>query len=838
MANAPVQVILNADSYRRDRETKRPNSAGTDFFEGHNDEFAIHKKRLQSQVNIISEKLLSKLSSENSSDIGYAKVVMRSQSFAKSHRPLQAIFPERKTPLVGGDRIGEMISEVSFESISSVSEAIAKAEIEVRSKVNTKTGEDQLVPTRYRCEVSAIDKIELWSISDRRRFDISEAIKWLKNPKTGHVYIVELFERPINSSQRDALHVGKRRLFETFEAGLKELGTGLIARLSRNMSSDSIFVDVCLTLQKVPPAIFVQSKIETRKTLEETNILFDSNIERHKKLIGFLENHSLVREIRLPNIVVHSTDKTSPLPIKSFNITEPGTGTYPKVGVIDGGISSQFNKWVVYRHGYLAPTHSNHSHGTFISGLLTSAKSLNPHIALDNDGCMIADIDLFPDENQSNLFEKYYSGGLSDFMDELESAVQICRSQYGIRVFNLSLNIVSPVAHTKYSIEARRLDKIAEDNDVIIVVSAGNLAPREQRLEWPINDTVAAAILASHHNDQLYIPAESVRNLSVSAINPAGLSNSIDGALAKYSRRGPGLRAGVKPDLCHVGGSGTNCSKNGSGLYSLDTTGSVISGCGTSYAAPLVAKTLATIDAQIEGEPSRETLIALAIHHARLPMPVSKKPIKGIAKQLVGFGQPSTAQEVLVSEDYEITLLFSSRIFDKKTLEFKFVWPSSLVGEGGKCRGDVRLTLVSTPNLNYQFGEEIVRVNIEAALQQEQKNGKYKSELDPTYVFFNDDEKASETNLIEHKFKWSPIKAFDAHMPKGRGNSSNWRLVVNYLTRAGETLPEEGIPFSIILTITDPSKQSAIFQEMRQSLQASGIQTTDIRTAARISPRV
>lgn len=835
MPNAPIQVILNADNFRRDRITPRPVSAGTDFFEGFDEAFAMHRDNLQSQLQTVSERMTSQSPNDfNNNEVGYVKVTMRTQALAKSHRPIQVVFPPQKTPLVGGSQIGEMISEVTTTSLQYVMNAMSKAEITVRQKLNNKTEKLEPAPTRYRCEVGAIEKIELWSKHDRRRFDLAEAVTWLTNPKTGHVYIVELFEKPVPSSQRDALPLHKRRLFETFESGLRNLGPGLSVKLPQKQPNDSIFVEICLTLDKEPAAVFIQSR-----DLNNKEINFDNNIDRHQNLIGFLENHPLVKEIFLPNIVIQSTteiiEKTNP---ESYELPKPGEGAYPKIGVIDGGVSAYLDPWVIYRHKFLAPAHSNQSHGTFISGLLTSAKSLNPKIEIDHDGCMIADIDLFPDESKGNLFETYYSGGASDFFDELETAIQLCRNQYGIRIYNLSINVVSPVMLSKYSREARRLDQIALENDVIIVVSAGNLTPGHMRTEWPDDETRAAAILASHRDDQLFIPAESICNLSVSAINPPGLTTSIDGALSRYSRRGPGLRSGVKPDLCHFGGSGTPCPTNIHGLSSFDVNGNIISGCGTSYAAPLVAKTLANIDAKIEGEPSRETLIALAVHHARLPLPVSKKPILGIAKQLVGFGRPTPADVALESADHEITLLFSSRIFDKKTLEFKFTWPPSLVTAAGKCRGEVRLTIVATPPMNYQFGDELIRANIEAALQQEQKSGKYKSELDPTYVFFNDDEKTSEANLIEHKFKWSPIKAFDASMPKGRGSSSNWRLVVNYLTRSNEVLPEEGVPFSVLLTISDPDKNSPVFQEMRQSLQSLGIQTADIRTATRVSPRV
>ncbi len=43
-------------------------------------------------------------------------------------------------------------------------------------------------------------------------------------------------------------------------------------------------------------------------------------------------------------------------------------------------------------------------------------------------------------------------------------------------------------------------------------------------------------------DDRVLVPAESIRNISVNAINPAGLSSCVPYALASYSRRGPGLR--------------------------------------------------------------------------------------------------------------------------------------------------------------------------------------------------------------------------------------------------------------------------------------------------------
>src|SRR3546814_10826644 len=71
--------------------------------------------------------------------------------------------------------------------------------------------------------------------------------------------------------------------------------------------------------------------------------------------------------------------------------------------------------------------------------------------------------------------------------------------------------------------------------------------------------------------------------------------------------------------LAHIGGSGTQHSELGHGLFSILPDGTIVDGCGTSYAAPLAAKTAAVLDHAIEGEVSRETLIGLLVHHAEIP---------------------------------------------------------------------------------------------------------------------------------------------------------------------------------------------------------------------------
>ena len=180
-------------------------------------------------------------------------------------------------------------------------------------------------------------------------------------------------------------------------------------------------------------------------------------------------------------------------------------------------------------------------------------------------------------------------------------------------------------------------------------------------------------------------------------------------------------------------------------------------------------------------------------------------------------------------------LLRASGAISKSTFAFlgRPLW-SGLVG---KCRGRAKLTLVSTPPLDPRFGAEFVRVNIHATLQQEQAKG-WKGRLEPLYLPSKRDSPAIEAELIEHDLKWSPVKVLAKTFPQGVGPSSNWRLSVEYLTRSGEAMPDEGVPFTVIVTISDPDGEQPVFNDMRQSLQALGTQIADIRTAARITPRV
>ena len=383
------------------------------------------------------------------------------------------------------------------------------------------------------------------------------------------------------------------------------------------------------------------------------------------------------------------------------------------------------------------------------------------------------------------------------------------------------------------------MDSISRDNDVIFVISAGNL-DGNNRPPWPADAARALALLAARaSSDSLRAPAESVTSLTVGAINPPDVPTHVEGAPTCYTTRGPGLRVGIKPDLAHYGGGGTN---NGAphhhGLASMSTDGFLVSDLGTSFAAPLVSKSLAALDAQITGQFPREALIGLMIHNASLPPVLADVSLNEVARQFVGMGVPAASHRMLETDDNSITLVFSGSVRQNDELRFEFVWPRSLYDSSTeKCTGNVLVSLVYSPPLKREFGAEFIRVNIDAHLRQKQSNSSWRGRLKPSYLGPSSQSHTAEKHLIEHGLKWWPIKSYTQKWKNFCSGSSEWMLVVDALARAGQTIPPQGIPFSVIMTISDPGGSKPVFNDFRQWLTAQNVACADIKTAMTVRQR-
>ena len=281
---------------------------------------------------------------------------------------------------------------------------------------------------------------------------------------------------------------------------------------------------------------------------------------------------------------------------------------------------------------------------------------------------------------------------------------------------------------------------------------------------------------------------------------------------------------------------------NRTGLSSFASDSTVVDNNGTSFAAPLVASTVATIDRRLEGAVPRETLIALLVHRAQRSETMQHAALRHVAREFVGFGTAPPADACLSDRPHSITLVFSESLAFRRELQFVFSWPRSLVTPAGKCRGKVDLTLAFTPPIDAQFDAECLRVQLEAYLHQietdldtgedkpKSRLNHYDSEL-PAGLDY------TETYLLKTGLKWTPVKRYHLTMTRGRGTSSNWRLALRSSTRAGDVFPASGVPFTIVMTISDLDGTAPVYDEVRNEINRRGLELSDITLAHRVRPR-
>lgn len=512
---APVQVVVNADNFHEDRENP-PGGGRKDFFAHRDAEFVAHRDRIAADLRACADVLQQQ--TPQYGGVGHLKVVLRRAAWAKTHRPTQALFKAGLTPCVGGLDLGEMLFEVTPESLHRVAHDVLASEPDTRLKM--KDGKQVPNPSVRRSETGAIQRVELYGPSDKRRFDIEQAVAWLSHAGTGQSYEVELFSVPPPVIQRDTLEPRHQRLYQSFHDGLAHLGTGLTAqRVVTDTRQESPRLAVRLARTSLPPSVSIAQPVAADRTRSLTP--FDATPTRHADLLTFLENHPLVRSIQLPGKLVHNAPPPRARPGTASLPVRDASRRHPRLGVIDDGVSDVIGDWVVGRWNILADEHVDASHGTFIAALLVAGSAMNPGTLTEADGLEIYDARVYPSDP---TFSQYYLN-LDDFFNEMEAAIIEARNQHGVRVFNLSINVVTPVVPDTYSRWASRLDRFADDHDVIIFTSVGNLD--DHRPEWPESHDVALAMLASAQNDTILTPAESARNASVGAVNPPGMANAI-----------------------------------------------------------------------------------------------------------------------------------------------------------------------------------------------------------------------------------------------------------------------------------------------------------------------
>ena len=783
MAENKIQIVINPRDYIGEKDPITGFGPNIDFFRGEDDAFVAHKSVLSHELAAVEV-----ASRQNPySQITYAKVKMRSNAIAKTHRPTKSIFSVNKRSfVVGGAGVGELLIEMRPGSISKVKNAIVSAEDQSRVK-----------PSRSRSEVGGIQTIAPYSPIDRVPFSLAELISWKGDGIISNGYYVELFHPLSSLNNRQQLSEDLKGLLTSFKDKLDSFEYLSHKELLTSGGGGLLFVHI-----------------------ESNNEDYYKEISA--QLIDFLSSHPLVRKVTpAPSLSSFSTSTGTGLDV---DLTAPDDlSGFPIVGVIDNGISDVFNGWRIYRSDELPDSFRVEDHGSKIAGLLVKGNELNGSVVVpETDGCRLVDLFLLPSEGR---IADVYSAGIEQFFETLRNAVEAAKEQTGARIYNLSMNQKSRTScEASYSIAAKKLDEIADELDVLFVISAGNLCLNELRDDWVPSDP--------DHNiegilpEQIALPpAESMRGISVMALDPNDLSPT------SYTRVGPAYKAGVKPDVSYVGGTDANS------LATVNLDGQKSLTIGTSMSAPLVAKILASLDKKIEGDVSLEILKALLIHHTTYPDVIKDEEYKEIRKNLYGFGVPASSEEILTEDAHSFTFVVADNISSDKKLCVPFPWPNCLKNSDGTGRGNVKLTLVSRPALDSSFGEEFVRENVTAYLRTITSDGTKKGLLSFEFSEIGEDEPLDEVNLIKDSFKWNPIKVSHVQL-KRKKIVGDVYLEIEYLAREGIESNYDGVPFAAILTFSDPKGEAQVNTEMKAQMSALGIQLSDIQIAAQIRGRL
>ena len=244
----------------------------------------------------------------------------------------------------------------------------------------------------------------------------------------------------------------------------------------------------------------------------------------------------------------------------------------------------------------------------------------------------------------------------------IESAIRALHATHGVRVFNLSVTDDIAYSGPHVSVWTERLDDLARELDVVIVVAVGNQWPAELPPQADLVGAYPAYLLSD--GARIAEPAVAANVVTVGSIAHAeapqthdGTSRPGDRAIAKsrqpspFTRTGPGAGRAIKPDLVERGGNWVlddtdrlRDPDHGVSVISLVRRDQRFFGVanGTSFAAPRVARLAAAILQRYPDASANliRALLGIAATPIENPGALEDKELRRIA----GYGHPHAAR--------------------------------------------------------------------------------------------------------------------------------------------------------------------------------------------------
>jgi serine protease AprX len=469
-----------------------------------------------------------------------------------------------------------------------------------------------------------------------------------------------------------------------------------------------------------------------------------------------------------------------------------------------------------------------------VAGLICWGAELNPTVAgIDPGPCAVFDLQVIPNDDPSKGDTEVLRE--QELLVALETALQQHANEF--KVWNLSLGTDTVCSLDEFSEFAEELDNLQEQYQVSFVISAGNFAP-PPLLDYPRQ--------AAHlQTGRITTPADSGLGIAVGSISHVDykMKGPKQHEPSAFSRHCAGPNYVIKPDLIHYGGSCSTDATHVSGIRSINA-GSSAENLGTSFATPLVARTLAQIYHQITPTPTPVLARALLTHHARDPRTQGRVPDG--EENFFGFGLPAAVPYCLECSPFSSTLIFDDVLRPGYFLEWDdFPYPASLRRDG-RYFGEVWMTVAFAPARGARWGSEYCETHIDAHFgvyrqQVARDTGEIKVKFEglvppehknPGVLY--------ESYQVAHLRKWAPVRTYHGDLGEKGKSGQRWRLKVQLLSRHGidDSTALKAQPFSLIITIADPQKRAPVYDEMarivRNRFQS---QNLAVRATARIRGR-
>lgn len=545
--------------------------------------------------------------------------------------------------------------------------------------------------------------------------------------------------------------------------------------------------------------------------------------------VGFLSGLLSVRSVGLiPMFRTLREHRMNSRPLPDGVLrAESEPSTCPIVAVVDSGVTGSIpdlESWIYTRERFVAKAEENTYHGTFVAGLLVWGHVLNPaQPEIGRHPCRILDIHVLP--NLDPTHGEVGSITETELLQDLDQALG--RHSNEVKVWNLSLGSDEICRLDRFSDFAVQLDNLQEKYGVTFVIAAGNyqIPPL---LRYPRAEASADA-------SRITSPADSVLGVTVASISQLDhpSSGTRRGEPSPFSRNGPGPNHIIKPDLVHFGGNVGADFSHALGMTSLECGPKLVEDIGTSFAAPLISRQLASVHHRITPTPSATLARAILTHNA-LDIRTRER-VKDGEDHYVGFGTPLEVERALECRPWMMTLVFEETLRPGYYLEWdNFPYPESLTSSG-RYTGEIWMTLAYRPARNASFGSEYCETHVSAHFGVYTGDGDgeaFKGMVPPEHA---NPGQLYESFQVQSLRKWAPVRTYHRLLSKGI-TGKRWRLCLELLCRHGvEHTVASSQPFALLLTIADPNQKAPVYDEMIRSLRSRfQTQNLTLRTGVRV----